>query len=62
MLVFYWLEPRSAIFSLGFAISCWSAAAYGWLAGAWPFAVVELVWGGVAVGRYARRRTARTPR
>ncbi len=56
MLTFYWLEPRSAMYSLAFGFACWAAAAYGWLAGAWPFSVVESIWGIVAVRRYFARR------
>lgn len=58
MLVFYWLEPRGAAFSLAFAAASWTAALYGWLAGAWPFAVVEVIWGGVAACRFIERRRA----
>lgn len=56
MLLFYVLEPRSQRFIVAFALACWSAGLYGWLAGAWPFAVIEGVWGFVALGRYRRRR------
>jgi hypothetical protein len=59
MLLFYSLEPRGAIYSLAFALACWAAAIYGWLAGTWPFALVELVWGGVAARRFASRRSSR---
>jgi len=54
MLVCYWLEPRSRWWTLGFAIACWLGSAYGFLQGAWPFGLVELVWGFVAVRRWAR--------
>ncbi len=56
MLLFYWLEPRSAAYSLAFGLACWSAALYGWLADVWPFSVVEAIWGAVAVRRYFARR------
>lgn len=56
MLVFYSLESRSPAFVLTFALACWSSALYAWLAGTWPFAVVELVWGVVALRRFAQRR------
>ena len=58
MLLFYALESRSPAFVLTFALACWSSALYGWLAGTWPFAVVELVWGVVALRRFAQRRRA----
>ena len=56
MLLCYMLEARSRWFVLAFAAACWSAAAYGWLAGAWPFTVIEGAWGIVAVRRFLRRR------
>ncbi len=56
LLVFYALEPRSAGFVLAFAAACLASSAYGFLQGAWPFGVVELVWSGVA----ARRRWSRS--
>lgn len=62
MLLCYWLEPRAPVYSLGFAVACWAAASYGWLIGAWPFAFVEVVWGGVALRRYAVRRRAKRTR
>jgi len=58
MLVFYALEERSPYFLIAFAAACWAAAAYGWLAGTWPFAVVEAIWGAVALRRFLRRPSA----
>lgn len=55
MLVFYALEDWSAWFVLAFAGACLLAGAYGWLQGAWPFAVVETVWAGLAFMRFRRR-------
>jgi len=55
MLVSYALEDRGRGWVLAFALGCWASAAYGWLAGAWPFTVVEGVWGVVALRRYLRR-------
>lgn len=52
MLVLYALEARSARFVLAFAGACLASSAYGFLQGAWPFGVVELVWSGVAVRRW----------
>lgn len=37
---------------LAFALSCWLASAYGFLQGAWPFGVVETVFGFVAAHRW----------
>lgn len=58
MLVFYALEDRGAAFVLAFAAACLAASVYGFLQGAWPFGVVELVWSGVAVRRWWMRRSA----
>jgi hypothetical protein len=56
MLVFYALEARSAWFVLAFAGACLASSAYGFLQGALPFGVVELVWSGIAVRRWSDRR------
>ena len=53
---FYWLEPRSARFTLWFGVGCLASSAYGWLSGTWPFGVVELVWAAVAIHRWWHRR------
>ena len=58
MLACYALEERSPQFVLAFAVACWAAALYAWLAGTWPFTVVEAIWGAVAVRRFLRRRAA----
>jgi len=55
MLLFYWLEPRSPWFSLCFGLSCAMSSVYGWLAGTWPFGVVEGVWALVAFARWRQR-------
>jgi len=52
MLLTYTLEPRSAWFVLAFAFSCWLGSAYGFAQGAWPFGVVEAIWGVVALRRW----------
>lgn len=57
MLVCYTLERRSPWWVLGFAVSCWLGSAYGFLQGAWPFGIVEAIWGLVAVTRWRRART-----
>jgi hypothetical protein len=56
MLVMYALEQRRPIFILAFALGCLLSSAYGFLSGAWPFGVVELIWSGVALRRYLIRR------
>lgn len=55
MLVCYLFEARSRWFVLAFAGGCLAASLYGFLQGAWPFGIVELVWSGVAVQRWRRR-------
>jgi hypothetical protein len=52
MLAFYALEQRSRIFVLAFAGSCLMGSAYGFLQGAWPFGVVEVIWALVALRRW----------
>lgn len=52
MVVMYALEKRGRGYVLGFAVACVASSIYGFLVGAWPFGVVELVWAGVAVSRY----------
>lgn len=58
MLLFYALEVRSAWFVLTFAGACLASSAYGFLQGAWPFGVVELIWSLVALRRWVERREA----
>ncbi len=62
MLVTYTLEKRSPWFVLAFAISCWLGSAYGFLQGAWPFGLIEAIWGGVAVARWWQLRRSRHSR
>ena len=52
MMVMYALERRGRAFVLAFALGCVLSSIYGFLSGAWPFGVVELIWSGVALGRY----------
>ena len=56
MLVMYALERRGPGFVLAFACGCLLSSAYGFLAGAWPFGVVELVWTGIALRRFRNAR------
>jgi len=58
MMLFYALESRHPSFILAFAAACGAASVYGFLAGTWPFGVVETVWSLVAVRRWrsARRK------
>ncbi|TAK24219.1 MAG: hypothetical protein EPO26_06945 [Chloroflexota bacterium] len=56
MLFFYAIEGRSPWFVLAFAGACLASSAYGFLQGAWPFGLVEMVWSGVALRRWWTRR------
>ncbi|AOU97276.1 hypothetical protein BI364_04025 [Acidihalobacter yilgarnensis] len=55
MMLFYALEARAPRFTLLFALSCFASSAYGWLAGTWPFGVIELIWGGIALYKWRQR-------
>jgi hypothetical protein len=52
MMAMYALERRGRAFILAFALGCVLSSGYGFLSGAWPFGVVELIWSFVAVHRY----------
>lgn len=53
MMGMYALERRGRIFIALFALGCVLSSVYGFLSGAWPFGVVELVWAGIAYRRFA---------
>jgi hypothetical protein len=57
MVLMYALERRRPEFVLGFAGGCLLSSAYGFLAGVWPFGVIEVVWAGIAVRRYLADRS-----
>jgi uncharacterized membrane protein (DUF485 family) len=48
MLVFYALHW----YVLAMAGACIAASVYGFLQGAWPFGVLELIWAGIASKRW----------
>ena len=52
MMLMYALERRGRRFILAFAGGCLLASAYGFLAGTWPFGVVEAIWAVIALQRY----------
>jgi hypothetical protein len=58
MMLMYALERRGRGFILAFACGCTVSSAYGFLAGTWPFGVVEAIWTVIAVRRYAVSGTA----
>ena len=53
MMAMYAFERRGRGFVLAFAVGCLLSSAYGFLSGAWPFGVVELVWAVIAVRRWS---------
>ena len=52
MMLMYALERRGRRFIFAFACGCVLSSAYGFLAGTWPFGVVEAIWAGIALHRY----------
>ena len=58
MALCYALEQRSPIFILLFASACLAASAYALAIRSWPFAIVELLWAGVAFRRWLRTARA----
>jgi len=58
MVLFYALEKRSHFYTLAFSIACAFAALYGFLAGAWPFSIAELIWSGIAYHRWMSVRSS----
>lgn len=48
MLLAYAMENRASWWVLIFACACAASSLYGWLAGTWPFGVVEGIWALVA--------------
>jgi hypothetical protein len=59
MMVMYALEHRHAGFVVAFACGCALSSTYGFLAGTWPFGVVEAIWTLIAINRYRTYRDAR---
>jgi hypothetical protein len=66
MMLMYAFEHRGRRFILAFACGCALSSAYGFLAGTWPFGVVEAIWAVIALRRYvqsssdAHQRSAET--
>ena len=58
MMLMYALERRGRHFILAFACGCLLASAYAFLAGTWPFGIIEAIWAAVAARRY--RQLGRT--
>lgn len=45
-----------------FALACAASSLYGWLAGTWPFSVVEGIWATVALRRWWLTHAGKTER
>jgi hypothetical protein len=52
MVLMYALERRHRRYIFAFACGCVLSSIYGFLAGTWPFGVVEAIWAIVALNRY----------
>jgi hypothetical protein len=52
MMLMYAFERRGPRFILAFACGCVLSSAYGFLAGTWPFGIVEAVWALIALRRW----------
>jgi hypothetical protein len=57
MMAMYALERRGSRFVLAFACGCALSSVYGFLAGTWPFGVVEVIWSVIALRRYGQLRS-----
>jgi hypothetical protein len=56
MVVCYALERRHRAFILAFSAACILGSVYGFLQGAWPFGMVELVWAAIAFIRWKKAK------
>lgn len=52
MMLMYALERRGRGFIFAFGCGCLLSSAYGFLAGTWPFGVVEAIWAAIAFRRF----------
>lgn len=52
MMLMYALESRGPAFIAAFACGCALSSSYGFLAGTWPFGIVEAIWSLIALRRY----------
>ncbi len=58
MLAMYALEERGRVYVAGFAAACAASSVYAFFVGAYPFAVIEVIWAAVALRRWSRRAAA----
>jgi hypothetical protein len=63
MLLFYAFENRNHWCIFGFAICCILSSIYGFLQGAWPFGLLEIIWTFVALHKWraARKYSTTSP-
>jgi len=52
MVTMYALERRGRGYIVAFAVGCLLSSVYGFLAGAWPLGLVEIVWSWIAWRRF----------
>jgi hypothetical protein len=45
MILFDTLERKHRFWGFWFGVACWMGSAYGFLSGAWPFGLLEALWG-----------------
>ncbi len=58
----YALEERGAVYSWGFGAACLASSGYAVVIGSWPFAVIEVLWAGLAFRKgLLRTRAPVTP-
>ena len=62
MMLMYAFERRHRRFIVAFACGCALSSAYGFLAGTWPFGVVEAIWAVIALRRYVQTPSDTPPR
>ncbi len=60
MMAMYGLERRDRRYIAAFAAGCALSSSYGFLAGTWPFGVVEAIWALVALRRFTATATPTT--
>lgn len=58
MVLAYSLESRGSIWIAVFSVACLTTAVYGAVSGAWLFAVLEVIWAGIAMKRFQATQPA----
>ena len=60
MMLMYAFEYRGPGYRAAFAAGCALSSVYAFLAGVWPFGIIEAIWCAVAMRRYLRERREST--